>query len=304
MLAQSLRTGSTLTVGFVLRDIANPLFANVARRCERELRRHGLSMVITSSDGDVEVEARNLSLLRRRRVDGIICSLVSEETPETIEVLRSFSAPVILLDREVPGLEAAAVLCDHATGVRRATAELLSRGHRRIGILSGSLAVRSSRERLRGYLSAYGDADIAADPSLQAFASFDAKFAKAETLRLLSAREPATALLTGGVPTTAGALRALRQLRLTLGQDVSLIALDEWPFFDALTPNLASVSRDSDEMGAASAQLIIGMLNGDSARTITVDTVFTARDSIGPPLKTSETSGGGPDQRGSSRMRV
>lgn len=51
MLAQSLRRGSTRTIGFALRDISNPLFANVARLCERELRKAGYSMIITSSDG-------------------------------------------------------------------------------------------------------------------------------------------------------------------------------------------------------------------------------------------------------------
>ena len=39
MLAQSLRSGSTRTVGFVIRDISNPLFAVIARRCERSGRR-------------------------------------------------------------------------------------------------------------------------------------------------------------------------------------------------------------------------------------------------------------------------
>ena len=75
LLAQSLRSGSTRTVGFVLRDISNPLFAVIARRCEQELRSLGYSMILVNSDGDAEIEAENLSLLRRRRVDGIIVSL-------------------------------------------------------------------------------------------------------------------------------------------------------------------------------------------------------------------------------------
>ena len=69
LLAQSLRSGSTRTVGFVLRDISNPLFAVIARRCEQELRSLGYSMILVNSDGDAEIEAENLSLLRRRRVD-------------------------------------------------------------------------------------------------------------------------------------------------------------------------------------------------------------------------------------------
>jgi LacI family transcriptional regulator len=57
------------------------MFALLARSCENELRRNGYSMILVNSDGNIENENRNFSLLRRRRVDGIIASLVSEDSP-------------------------------------------------------------------------------------------------------------------------------------------------------------------------------------------------------------------------------
>ncbi len=281
MLAQSMRTGSTQTVGFVLRDISNPLFANIARRCEQELRANGYSMLITSSDGDEKVEARNLSLLRRRRVDGIICSLVSEDSDDTRAALSSTRTPVVLIDREVRGLAAGAVVCDHYAGVRQATRELLSRGHRRVALVSGTMSVRSTRERLRGYEAAHQEAGVPVNPRYLALGGFDQAFAKTEVQRLLSGVEPPTALLTGGISSTAGALQAMRQLRLVVGEDVAVVVLDEWPLFDMLAPGFSSVSRDSDEMGTAAARLLLDMLHGEPARTITIDTVFTPRESLG-----------------------
>lgn len=282
LLAQSLRSGSTKTIGFVLRDISNPLFANIARAAEQELRRSGFSMLITSSDGHLDVEARNLTLLRRRRVDGVIVSLVSEEAESTRAALTAINGPVVLLDREVAGIGAAAVLCDHYSGVYRATGELLARGHQRIGLVSGALTVRSSRERLRGYEAAFAAAGVPVDRSLLALGGFDADFAKAEVIRLFSRRDEPTALITGGIASAAGALQGLRQLRRAIGTDVALVTLDEWPMFDVLAPDLASVSRDSGEMGTAAARLMIDMLNGAEARTVIIDTHFTPRDSVGP----------------------
>ncbi|WP_432970396.1 LacI family DNA-binding transcriptional regulator [Dactylosporangium sp. CA-233914] len=282
LLAQSMRSGSTKTIGFVLRDISNPLFANIARACEQELRRAGFSMLITSSDGHLDVEARNLTLLRRRRVDGVIVSLVSERAESTRAALAALSSPVVLLDREVEELPAAAVLCDHFAGVHRAVGELLARGHRRIGLITGPLNVRSSRERLRGYEAAHTDIGAAVDRSLIATDSFDADFAKAEVIRLLSRNPEPTALVTGGISTTAGALQGLRQLRRSVGSDIALVTLDEWPMFDVLAPDLSSVSRDSGEMGTAAARLMLDMLRGAEARTVIIDTIFTPRDSVGP----------------------
>lgn len=282
-LAQSLRRGSTKTIGFLLRDISNPLFASIARRCEQELRRAGYSMIIASSDGEADTEAANLHLLRRRRVDGLIGGLVSEINPKSLAELRAFRAPVVLIDREVDGIVAGKVLCDHYVGVRAAVEALLSRGHSRISLVTGTLDVRSSRERLRALVDAHAQAGLPWDDSRASLGQWDEDYAKAETIRLLSSAEPPTAILAGGVSATAGVLRGLRQLRRTVGRDVTVVALDEWPYFDVLAPPLPSVLRDADEMGRASAQLLLDMLGGGAPRTETIDTMFVPRELSGPP---------------------
>lgn len=299
LLAQSLRSGSTHTVGFVLRDISNPLFANIARRCEQELRRAGYSMLITSSDGDVGAEADNLGLLRRRRVDGVIASLVSETSCATRESLARFRVPVVLLDRQVDGLTASTVLCDHYPGVRRAVEELLACGHVRVAMVTGGLDVLTTRERRRGYLDAFSSTGIRVDDDMLVFGSFDADFAKGEVSRLLSRSPKPTALLTGGVGSTLGALGALRQLRLRPGKDVAMVALDDWPAFDALTPPLSSVARDSAEMGAVSARLLLDMLRGGEARIEHIETTFIPRDSLDGPLRGGRRAS--PDRAGGAR---
>lgn len=282
LLAQSMRSGSTKTVGFALRDVSNPLFANIARRCEQVLRQAGYSMVITSSDGEIQAEGENLALLRRRRVDGVIASLVSETARATTEALRAFTGPIVLLDREVDGLAAGSVLSDHHSGVRQATEELLARGHERIALITGSLDVRSSRERRRGFLDAFAGAGLKPRDEHMVFGEFDAEFGKSEVIRLMSRPPAITAILTGGFGTTVGALRAMRQLRKEPGRDVSMVALDEWPAFDVFSPWLSSVARDSGEMGAAAAHLLLDMLAGADARAETIDTRFVPRDSLGP----------------------
>jgi hypothetical protein len=138
LVAQSLRSGVTRTIGFVVRDINNPMFALLARSCEHELRRNGYSMILVNSDGNIENENRNFSLLRRRRVDGIIASLVSEDSPYLRKNLAGPRCPIVLLDREVKGVSASAVLADHAAGVHEAVTHLINKGHREIAFVTGS----------------------------------------------------------------------------------------------------------------------------------------------------------------------
>jgi len=281
VLAQSLRSGHTRTVGFLLRDISNPLFANIARRCEQELRWAGYSMIIMSSDGDATVEAENLNVLRRRRVDGLIVSLVSETAQATIRELHAYEVPIVLLDREVEGLRAGAVLSDHYSGVRSAVEALLFSGHRRIALVTGPRDVRSSRERLRAIRDAHSEAGMPLDDNLLSFGQFDADFAKAEVTRMITRPDPPTAILAGGVGPTIGAVRALRQLRRKLSEDITVVALDEWPDFDVLAPEMSSVARDSAELGKASARLLLDMFDGGSPRRETIDTWYVPRRATG-----------------------
>lgn len=275
-LGQSLRSGHTRTIGFVLRDISNPLFATVAQRCEQELRRAGYSMIITSSDGDADAEAANLELLHRRRVDGVIVSLVSETAPSTIEQLKKFTVPVLLLDREVEGLEASAVLNDHYSGVRAATDALLAEGHTRIALVTGALDVRSTRERVRAITDAHAAAGVPPAADLHVFGTFDAEFGERGVRRLLELPDPPTAILTGGVGPTVGAITAIRRMGRSL-DEVTVVALDEWPHFQALAPSIWSVARDSDEMGTASARVLLDVLGGKDPQTVWITTEFRRR---------------------------
>lgn len=275
---QSLRSGHTYTIGFLMRDISNPLFASIARQCEHELRLAGYLMLIVSSDGDLSVEAQNLELLRRRKVDGLIASLVSETADSTVKALQGFTVPIVLLDREVAALtDTCAVLSDHYSGVLDATRDLIARGHQHVALVTGERDVRSTRERLRAIEDAYAEAGLPFEPESHMFGSFTREFAEAQVRRLLTGSAPPTAILAGGVGPTIGALAAIKDLGLVVGDDVTVVALDEWPDFDVLAPDVSRVTRDSNETGTASAKLMLEMLSGGASRVETIGTTYHPR---------------------------
>src|SRR5579871_4842415 len=110
MLAQSLRRRETLTVGFVVGDISNPLLAEIVMGFEATLHENGYSMLLTNSLGDPAMEAAHIGLLSQRRVDGLVISVLDETHPETIVRLRELEIPVVVLDRTVPGISVSRVL--------------------------------------------------------------------------------------------------------------------------------------------------------------------------------------------------
>ena len=91
-----------MSVGFAVADIANPIFADIVKGAERELRATDYSMLLTNSEGDADLDAAT-SAAQHRQVDGLLLSLTQEDNPATCEALRqACTLPMVLLDRDQP----------------------------------------------------------------------------------------------------------------------------------------------------------------------------------------------------------
>ena len=88
-----------------------------------------------------------------------------------------------------------------------------------------------------------------------------------------------TALITGGIGASTGALSALKELKIKPGIDIAFVALDEWPMFDLLSSDLSSVYRDPEEMGRQSARLMLDLIAEKAPSQAVVPTIYRPRSS-------------------------
>ena len=216
-------------------------------------------------------------MLRRRRVDGLILSITAEDHRPTLDAIAGLRSPIVLVDREIPTLDVSAVLCDHHSGVYAATEDLIAHGHRRIALITGPRSVRPVRERIRGMTAALGDHGLDADASLVNVGAFGGSFPYDRMIDLLHADEPPTAVLTGGVQVTLGALRALAHEHLTPGRDIGFVALDELDILEITQPAVSVVTRDPQRIGAEAARLLLAAAAGEPAQRVVLPTEYVAR---------------------------
>jgi LacI family transcriptional regulator len=283
LLAQSLRRGSTLSVGFVIRDISSPLFSEIALGAETELRSHGYSMLLTNSEGLPTLDAAHIRLFRQRRVDGLLLSLADEYHAETIEELHRVPVPVVLIDRDLPdSLETSAVLSDHASGIRAAVHHLVALGHRSIGLAGGPLNLRPGRE-----LSAALEA-VCAEAGVEAVVEagpFSEEHGSAAAIRLLDRADPPTALIAGSNQILPGVLRAVRQRGIRIPSELSLVTFDDVRMLEFVEPPIAVVSREPVEMGREAAAILLRRLKGGPPEQTSIPTKFDPRASCAPPSR-------------------
>src|SRR5665213_3303591 len=123
--------------------------SHIALGAETTLGESGYMMLLANSRNDPGFDVRNLRLFRQRRVDGMLVSLVDEESSATVEELERHQGPFVLMDRSIKlSKPTSAVLFDHRTGFREAAEHLLQLGHRRIGLITGAARDRFTRERV------------------------------------------------------------------------------------------------------------------------------------------------------------
>jgi LacI family transcriptional regulator len=291
-LAQSLRTGATRTVGFVVRDISVPLFAGIVKGAEQVLEGYGYSVLLTNSLQDSALEAKHIQVLRQRRVDGLILSLQSEANPATLEALSSVTVPIVLLDRELIGTPADAVVFDHATGVAEAVAHLAALGHKRIGLIVGA-GTRATRDRVRGFRLGCEQAGLPAGwQSIVQLGTVTREVAMEATSSLLDRPLAPTAIVAGDGQLGTAVLGALGERKLRLGQDLSVVICDDLELFRLMSPPISVVARDAEEMGAAAAQVLMNRLSEGSAAPVrqVLPTKFIARGSTASPHKARTTT--------------
>ena len=277
LIASSLRSGSTYTIGFLVRDISNPLFAWIAKGADDTLREQGYSLLLTNSDGDPEIELAHLDLLRQRRVDGIIASMVSEDYAPIVDALRNYAGPLVILDREVPNLSASFVQIDHRLGVRDSVRHLLQLGHQRIAFITGPISVRSCRERICGFEEAHKEMGVRIDKKLICTGSWDAEFAQSSISEVFAQNNPPSAVISGGIQSTEGALKGLLALGLRIGKDVAFVACDDLPSFSLSDPTISVVARDYFEHGRTAAEILLKLLAGGTNEIQSLPTTYIAR---------------------------
>lgn len=284
LLAQGLRSRTTLSIGFVAGDISNPVLAHIVKGAETTLQRAGYSMLLTNSLVDPELDRHNITLLEQRRVDGLIVLLVSEDHESTLDVLADVEVPLILVERDLPeSVPASRVLSDHHAGMMAAAEHLLELGHRRIAMIGGQ-DVRPTRERRRAVEAAFARYHVSPDTLIVREGVFSVEHGARATEELLDMPNPPTALIAGANQIMVGALQVISDRGIELGRDLSFVGCDNLEIASLYRPPIAVVDRDLVALGRAAAELVLTHLRDKNAvkREVILPTTFLARPSCGP----------------------
>lgn len=260
--AQSLRRSRAKLVALMVPNLRNPFFADLVEAVERLVFERGYSLLLYSSGEDVEAEIRHLNLLRSYRIDGLILAPAGRREPSHSATLAALKAPVVLIDRTLDGFAGDSVVLDNQMAGHLAGEHLVGLGHKRIGVILGTASVSAGRERLLGFKEALVSGGVVLDQGLVREVGLRDSRAYDAALELLRRPDRPTAIFAGHSLVLLGVMKAMAELGLRCPGDLSLIAIDDFPWASAMQPTLTIVAQPVAEMAAASVDRLFDRIEG------------------------------------------
>ncbi len=257
-----LATGRAMAVGHVIpiatkHEIVNPVFADFIAGAGETYSRNGYDMVLSVVPDDQETQAYR-DLQSRGTVDGIIVHAPRLDDPR-IALLREVGLPFVVHGRATGTKDAYSWLdVNNRRAFQRATEFLLDLGHRRIGLINGLEYMDFAIRRRTGYVDALVARGIQPDPDLMFSDEMTEGRGYRAAIEMLKQRDKPTAFLVSSMISALGVRRALDELGLKPGRDVSIIIHDDElsylrngddvPIYTATRSSVREAGRQTAEM--------------------------------------------------------
>lgn len=277
------------SIGLVIKEMDNPYYTEITAGALAEGRKHGYTVLVTSSEGSYETEREVVELLCEQGVDGLIVTPVLTEDTDLSHLfeLKRRNVPFVLLE-DVQGVPASLIDVDNERAMQAVVRSLIEQGHTRVVHFAGPAYSSHTHQRIRGMERAFSGSHLAFTEAMIVPAGAhleDGYRVGREYFGALAADERPTAVTCYNDLVALGLLRALAELGIAVPDEVSVVGYDDLSILDYLPHSLSSVRVPKYEMGARAAELLIRHVESRKPLPrlkLHLDATFVARASTAP----------------------
>ncbi len=263
-LALSLRMSKNNTIGVIVPEIIHFFFSSVLSGIEEVANKEGFNVILCQSGEDYEKEVRNTQSLISTRVSGVLASLSKHTTNyDHFQDVVDAGIPLVFFDRICIGINTDRVVVDDYAGAFAAVEYLIQSGCKRIAFFSSPLHLEISKNRKNGYLDAMHKYRIPVDESLIRVCDTREE-AIIITPEILDRPDRPDAFFAINDHCATGIMYAVKQARLKIPDDISIMGFTDGELAKASDPMLSTVEQHGFDMGKYAAKLLIDKINGVS----------------------------------------
>lgn len=251
-LARQFRRGRTHVITVVVPTIGSSFFSEVVDGIQEAAATKGYSIILIESRMNTLRADELIGMIVSRQTDGVI--LLASVSPFGLKELGSESErtiPIVVgCEVVTQGMaEIPSVRIDNVAAAEEVTRYLASRGHRRIGLMTGLAESLLTADREAGFRNAMQAAGLPIEEGWILNGDLTIDGAISATRRLLSHAQPPTAIFCTTDDMAMGCLHALKTRGLPVPEDVSVVGFDDTPQAAVMDPPLTTISQPRREIG-------------------------------------------------------
>jgi len=278
--ARTLVAKRSKSIGVLILDLHNPVFAEILDGIQVEMRKNGFTTMLVSGGEDPILEQSDIETLLQFQIDGLI--LISHRlSPEALATIAAEVPTVVVTRNDIQISNMDVVSNDDVAGTGVAVDYLAKLGHSRIVCLSGG-DNPTSNARVQGYLAAMQRHSLSHSAVVVTGGLTDAAgYAAAKKALELKP----TALVVANDLAAMGAIAAIQEAGMRVPEDVSIIGYDGIGLGGLKNVQLTTVSQPLAQLGSLAAIRLVERIENPSepAKQIKVSAELLVRGTASKP---------------------
>jgi len=257
MNAVQLRGSSNNAIALIVPNINHTFFSDIISLLTNLAYTKGYVISVFQSNEKYEVEKDIVNTIIKHNFAGVIVSISQETTnSDHFELFHKFGIPLVFFDRVCEDLLTPRVLVNNFEITYKATEYLISRGYKRIVLLTGTDKINVFRDRQNGYLEALEKNKIEYKNPIIITENFSIEIGKNIFKKLWSLDEKPDVFISSSVHLTIGILLQARLLGINIPQKFGLISFGNQLTSEMFQPRITSIEQPEKEIAELSFELL------------------------------------------------
>jgi LacI family transcriptional regulator len=257
--AVNLRTKESKIIGLIIPTVDYNFFSKVFEGVLREAEKRKYLVIILRSNEKLEVEKKQIELLLKKRVDGILMSL-SNETGEFdhINNIIENKTPLVLFDKIAKLVNCSKVAINDRKAAYDAVTYLIKKGHKKIAHFRGSYMPQNSIDRFLGYKKALEDNNIIYDPSLVYMCDNNTDFEDGynNAKKIVVDHPDVDAIFAITDLVAVGAIKYLNDVGIKMPDQIAIFGFCNSFMSEIISPKLTTIDQPGFEIGKRAASIL------------------------------------------------
>lgn len=246
-------------IAVVFPDLSNMFFTDVLKGLTEEADKLNYNVFSFDSGESIDKEMKIIDALKDFNICGLIITTTirnRETTKKHVQNLNSLGVPIILIDRDLIFCDFDGIFSDNKKGAFDGVDTLIAEGHQKIAVITGPLEYETAQLRLEGYKQAHNVNGLEINENYIHEGDYQIDSGYNLTKQIINNNKDVTAIFSCNNMMTLGAINALNEMDIKIGEDISLLGFDDLEFFTYLGLNISVVSRQTSEMGKIAFEVL------------------------------------------------